>query len=79
MSMVSEQDQAMARLMHSCWVAFAKAGRPECATGPAWPPYSAATDQLMEFGDQSGVVTGFRKTQLDAQETFSLPSLKLPN
>lgn len=79
MSMVSEQDQAMARLMHSCWVAFAKTGRPECATGPAWPPYSAASDQLMEFGDQSGVVAGFRKPQMDAQETFSLPSLKLPN
>lgn len=77
LSMVSEQDQAMARLMHSCWVAFAKTGRPSCATGPDWPAYSPETDQLMAFGDQSGVVSHFRKPQLDAQEAFNLPSLKL--
>ncbi len=79
MSMVSEQDQAMARLMHSCWVAFATKGHPDCATGPAWPAYSANTDQLMEFGDQSGLVGGFRAKQMDAQETFMLPALKLPH
>ena len=57
----SDEDKAMAALMHSCWVAFAKTGAPTCASGPAWPAYSPATDQLMEFGSPSGVRTNFRK------------------
>lgn len=60
------QDQAMSALMRSCWVAFAKTGKPACASGPAWPAYSPASDQLMEFAIQSGVRTNFRKVQLDA-------------
>jgi len=60
------EDKAMASLMHSCWVAFAKTGEPKCASGPAWPKYSAASDQLMEFGTPSGVRTNFRKAELDA-------------
>ncbi len=79
LSVVSEQDQAMARLMHSCWVAFAKTGHPDCATAPAWPAYTAASDQLMEFGDQSGVIAHFRQLQMDAQDTANLPALKLAN
>jgi len=62
----SEEDKAMAALMHSCWVAFAKLGEPKCASGPAWPAYTPATDQLMEFGVPSGVRSSFRKEALDA-------------
>ena len=62
----SDEDKAMAVLMHSCWVAFAKTGEPRCASGPAWPKYDAKTDQLMEFGMPSGVRTNFRKEALDA-------------
>ena len=79
MSMVSEDDKAMATLMHSCWVAFAKTSTPACASGPAWPVYAPASDQLMEFGMSSGIRTKFRKSQLDAQEIGALPSLALPN
>ena len=61
----SEEDKAMATLMHSCWVAFAKTGEPKCASGPAWPKYDPKTDQLMEFGSPSGVRTNFRKDALD--------------
>jgi para-nitrobenzyl esterase len=61
----SDEDKAMATLMHSCWVAFAKTGTPTCASGPAWPKYDAKTDQLMEFGAPSGVRTNFRKEALD--------------
>ena len=78
MSMVSEDDKAMAALMHSCWVAFAKTSAPACATGPAWPTYTSASDQLMEFGASSGIRTNFRKSRLDAQEVGALPSLALP-
>jgi para-nitrobenzyl esterase len=64
----SDQDKAMAVLMHSCWVAFARTGRPTCASGPAWPAYTPQGDQLMEFGAPPSVQTHFRKAQLDAQE-----------
>jgi para-nitrobenzyl esterase len=61
-------DQAMASRMHGCWVAFAKTGRPACPSAPAWPAYQPGTDQLMEFGIESGVRQGFRKAQLDTFE-----------
>jgi para-nitrobenzyl esterase len=76
MSVVSDEDRAMASLMHACWVSFAKTGTPACGT-EAWPAYEPAKDQLMEFGGSSGVRTHLRKVQLDAQEAFVLPSLAL--
>lgn len=69
----SPEDEAMANLMHGCWAAFAKTGRP-CAQ---WPAYAASTDQLMEFGVDPGVRTGFKKQAFAAQETVGLPGLKL--
>jgi para-nitrobenzyl esterase len=74
---LSAEDRAMADLMHSCWVAFAKASVPACASGPAWPAYDPARDQLMEFGDESSVRTGLRKRQLDAQDRLAVPTLGL--
>jgi len=76
---VSAQDMAVTRLVHSCWVSFAKTGAPQCGSGPAWPAYSPANDTLMEFDTQSGLKQHFRKTQLDAQEARTLPTLKLGN
>jgi para-nitrobenzyl esterase len=76
MSMVSAKDKEVAALMHACWVSFAKTGALRC--GPtAWPAYTPAGDQLMEFGKESGVRTHFRKAQLDAEEALALPSLAL--
>ena len=79
MSMVSQDDKAMATLMHSCWIAFAKTSQPTCASGPAWPAYDNKRDQLMEFGATSGVRTNFRKSRMDAQEAATLSSLALPH
>ena len=76
MSMVSAKDQAVAALMHACWVSFAKTGVPKCGTA-AWPAYTPAKDQLMEFGKDSGVRANFRKGQLDAEQASVLPSLAL--
>ncbi|MFC3068110.1 carboxylesterase/lipase family protein [Phenylobacterium soli] len=78
MSVVSEEDKAMASLMHACWVAFAKTSVPRCG-GEAWPAYDPAKDQLMEFGAGSAVRTHFRKPQLDAMERVTLPTLGLGN
>lgn len=77
LSMVADDDKAMATLMHGCWVAFAKTGAPKCAVD--WPVYDPARDQLVEFGADSGVRTGFRKAQLDAQQALVVPSLALPS
>lgn len=74
---ISDEDRAMAVQMHSCWVAFAKTSTPACANGPAWPAYDPATDELMEFGDDSGVRTAFRKRQLDAQDFVGLRGMGL--
>ena len=76
MSMVNAKDQEVATLMHACWVAFAKTGVPKCGAA-AWPSYAPASDQLMEFGKESGVRTHFRKAQLDAVQAVTLPTLAL--
>ncbi len=67
-SEIVDDDRALARLMHSCWVAFAKTGAPTCSGAPAWPAYSLKSDRLMEFGVTTGVRAHFRKVQLDAQD-----------
>jgi para-nitrobenzyl esterase len=71
-SAISDEDREMARRMHACWVAFARTGAPACGD-PPWPAYDRRTDALMEFGADSGVRTGFRKTQLDALERARAP------
>lgn len=76
MSLVSEEDRALATLMHACWVTFAKAGEPKCGAQD-WPAYDPASDRLMEFGVQSGVRSGFHKPRLDFQEAVALPGLGL--
>jgi para-nitrobenzyl esterase len=76
MSVVSDEDKAIATLMHACWVSFAKTSAPRCGMD-AWPAYDPKADKLMEFGSQSGVRANFRKVQLDAQQTMALPTLGL--
>ncbi len=76
MSLVSDEDRAMASLMHACWVSFAKTGAPSCGRG-GWPAYAPASGQLMEFGSDPGVRANFRKAQLDFQQAAVLPTLAL--
>jgi para-nitrobenzyl esterase len=62
-------DQKVADAMHGYWVAFAKTGDPGHAGGPAWPRYTVAGDELLEFGaDGVGVRKGFEKDRLDLIE-----------
>jgi para-nitrobenzyl esterase len=65
---IVDDDRALAKEMHSCWVAFAKTGVPTCSGAPKWPTYTPASDRLMEFGIATGVRQNFRKPQLDAQQ-----------
>lgn len=63
---LTDEDRAMEKLVHSCWVGFASTGKPDCAGGLVWPAYSRASDELMEFGTNSGPISGFRKEKYDA-------------
>jgi para-nitrobenzyl esterase len=69
-------DAPLADLMHACWASFIKTGEPKCGA-TAWPAYTPAADQLMEFGLESGVRTGFKKAEFKTQEMVGLPGLKL--
>jgi para-nitrobenzyl esterase len=66
---IQAEDRAMAALVHSCWVSFAKTGAAACKGASAWPAYAPASDQLMEFGLTADVRANFRKAQRDAVET----------
>lgn len=70
-------DLAVTALVHSCWVAFAKTGRPTCPGGAAWPAYGPAADTLIDFDGGPTLKSHFRKTQYDAQEAAKLPTLGL--
>jgi para-nitrobenzyl esterase len=65
---IVDEDRAVAKLMHSCVVGFAKTGAPACGSGQVWPAYTPAGDQLLEFGQSTGVRTHLRKPELDAVE-----------
>jgi para-nitrobenzyl esterase len=65
----TDEDRALTKIVHACWVAFAKTGAPTCPTPQPWPAYNPATDRLIEFGDTVSFKTHFRKPQLDAQQT----------
>jgi para-nitrobenzyl esterase len=59
-------DAATADLMHAYWIAFAKTGDPNGPGRPPWPRYTAASDTLLEFGDDGAhVVKDFHKARLD--------------
>ena len=62
---ITDIDRALAKVVHACWVAFARAGAPKCAGAPTWPAYAPAKDQLMEFGQTVQVDQHFRKDRFD--------------
>ncbi|MGA0600979.1 carboxylesterase/lipase family protein [Caulobacter sp. KR2-114] len=71
----SADDQAMERLAHGCWIAFAKTGTPACGD-PKWPAYTPAQDRLMAFGVSSGPAQEPREAQYDALQQTLLPLME---
>jgi para-nitrobenzyl esterase len=65
---VSGDMRAATKRVHSCWVSFARSGKPSCEDAPDWPRYRSDSDQIMELGTTVQVRKNFRKAQLDAQE-----------
>jgi para-nitrobenzyl esterase len=69
----SRRDEAMARVMHAYWVAFARTGRPAAHREPAWPEYHESTDRLMSFTDRGPVPRADPwKRRLDIAERHSV-------
>lgn len=71
---LTEEDRAATRIVHSCWITFARTGRPQCDGAPAWPRYRPEDDRLMELGTTTQVRDNFRREQLDAQ-TAAMPDV----
>ncbi len=66
-----EKDHELARVMSGYWVQFATTGDPNGAGRPAWPKYTAASDQHIEFGDRIAVKTNLRKPAVDLFERIA--------
>jgi len=63
-------DHELADTMSSAWVRFARTGDPNGDGLPTWPPFTSASDDYLEFGDDGiRAGTSFRKpfTELYAQ------------
>jgi para-nitrobenzyl esterase len=69
---LTAEDRALSKTMHSCWVSFAKTGKPQCDGAPSWPAYQSASDQLLEFNDKVSVQQHFHKVEWDAVQTNHL-------
>ena len=50
-----DQDKAAAQVMSAYWAVFARTGDPNGDGRPAWPAYSAAGDQLLDFTNDGPV------------------------
>jgi para-nitrobenzyl esterase len=48
-------DEAIARIVHGYWVAFARDGKPDLAGQPSWPAYSRQNEAIMDFTAQGPV------------------------
>jgi para-nitrobenzyl esterase len=67
-AIMTDEDREITRLMHDCWVTFARTGKPDCKGAPDWPRYQPEDDLLMDFGITVQLRHNYRKAQLDAQE-----------
>jgi para-nitrobenzyl esterase len=62
---VNTQDAAMGALVSGYWVQFAKTGNPNGGGRPHWPPYDAATDTLLELGEEVAARKGFAREKME--------------
>jgi len=61
----TDEDRAIARLMAGYWARFAATGDPNGAGAPAWPRYTAASDQHLVLDAAPRVAGQLRRDQCD--------------
>lgn len=59
-------DRAFSRQVGDYWFAFARSGKPEAASAPAWAQDSVREARTLEFGNQVVLRKDFMKTRLNA-------------
>ena len=52
---LSETDRNVADVLHGCWVAFARTGKPDCPGAGPWQPFDPRSGQEMIFDAHSSV------------------------
>jgi para-nitrobenzyl esterase len=67
---VNDRDRGMTKVMHDCWVAFARTGHPRCAGVPEWPAYEDTTDWTMELAAAPQLHKHYRQMQYAAQDRY---------
>jgi para-nitrobenzyl esterase len=65
---LNDQDRRVTQLMHSCWVAFARTGKPQCDGVPEWPPYDEANDWTVELNAAPRLHRNYRDAQYSAHD-----------
>ncbi|MEO1310391.1 MAG: carboxylesterase family protein [Pseudomonadota bacterium] len=60
---LAPSDRATGRLMHGCWVSFAKTGEPDCPNSDDWPAYAAQGGETYVIGGKAEPVVGFHETE----------------
>jgi para-nitrobenzyl esterase len=76
--LINDDDRRVTKMMHECWISFARSGKPECATVPEWPTYDATTNWTMELGKESKLHQHYRKAQYDAQDRYHARMSRAP-
>jgi para-nitrobenzyl esterase len=66
--LVTDEDRAMARRVHSHWLSFARSGDPAGRVEGYWPAYTSDNDTLLLLGEPVEPRAGFRRAQLDLHE-----------
>ncbi|MDK2768116.1 MAG: carboxylesterase/lipase family protein [Sphingomonas sp.] len=62
---IDVEDRQFGEAISTCWVAFAKTGKPGCKLVPKWPRYRSSEDTLALFSPASRLASGFRRAQID--------------
>lgn len=76
---LAPNDEKIAQDMLNYWVAFAKTGDPSTGNTPAWPRYSATTDQILNFTTDGPVAeTDPWKARLDVTSAYVSNSAPAP-
>ena len=70
----TDWDHELSDAMSEYWVNFARTGDPNSGDLPAWPRYTAAADEWLEFGSELRATTGVRKGKLDLFDVVNAPA-----